>query len=95
MLKTAYETLSDPELRAKYDATRSRHPSGPRPAQIISLEEFEELENESWRYGCRCGGHYVISEEMMEREQHIIGCNSCSEVVWVGYELAEDDVDER
>ena len=75
------------------------HPAGPRPAQVISLEEFyqEESENsdgfigDSWTYDCRCGGKYVITERMMEAENHLVGCNSCSEAVWVGYEVADED----
>ena len=42
-----------------------------------------------WTYGCRCGGLYVITEDDMEAGQHLVGCISCSEVLWVGYELAE------
>ena len=29
----------------------------------------------------------------MERGQHLVGCSSCSEVIWVGYELADEDED--
>ena len=99
VLKAAYDTLTSPELRAQYDALRSKHPAGPRPAQVISLEEFYQEESEhsdgpigdSWTYNCRCGGKYVITERMMEAENHLVGCNSCSEAVWVGYEVADED----
>lgn len=92
LIKEAFETLSSPPLRSKYDASRARTPSGPRPAQLVSLEDFTEIEDgASWRYDCRCSGAYVISEAEMERGQHLVGCSSCSEVVWVGYELAEQD----
>lgn len=72
----------------------SRKPTGPRPAQVISLEEFEErgdAEDGLWVYPCRCGGQYVVTEQMLDAGQHLVGCASCSEVVWVGYELAETD----
>ncbi|KAI0082511.1 DnaJ-domain-containing protein [Panus rudis PR-1116 ss-1] len=105
-LKEAYETLSNPILRASYDialfrSQDSKHASGPRPAQVISLEDFTEIDLPNageepvgegamtWAYECRCGGRYVIDESMMERDEHLVGCNSCSEVVWVGYEVAE------
>ena len=96
LLKRAFTTLSAPDLREKYDASRNSRPSGPRPAQVISLEEFDEHAGENtddlyWTYDCRCGGIYRISEADMEKDQHLIGCNSCSEVVWVGYEVAESD----
>jgi diphthamide biosynthesis protein 4 len=81
-----------PELRAKYDARRTEQSSLPRPAQVVSLEDFTESDNNiAWTYPCRCSGIYVITEEEMEKAQHLVGCSSCSEVVWVGYELAADE----
>ncbi|KAJ7686505.1 hypothetical protein B0H17DRAFT_940334, partial [Mycena rosella] len=89
-IQEAYRVLSTPALRAQHD-TRLRAPAGPRPAQVISLEEFQEhLELDSWSHSCRCGGIYRITGEEMENGQHLIPCTSCSEIVWVGYELAED-----
>ncbi|KAF5371277.1 hypothetical protein D9758_004105 [Tetrapyrgos nigripes] len=80
--------------------------SGPRPAQIISLEDFTEIyypepdhdtsESESgWYHPCRCGGTYRITEAQMEQGQHLIGCESCSEVVWVGFEAVGEDEDKE
>ncbi|KAH8099861.1 hypothetical protein BXZ70DRAFT_894266, partial [Cristinia sonorae] len=96
LIKQAFITLSASASRAEYDATLAKRPSlsGPRPAQAISLEEFEEVGRdgeEAWTYGCRCGGRYYITEQDMEQGQHIVGCSSCSEVVWVGYELLAED----
>jgi len=96
LIKQAYATLSNTETRAKYDASVAKIPAGPRPAQIVSLEEFDEAEVEdgamaSWWYRCRCGGRYQITEADMEQGQHVMGCSSCSEVVWVGYELVDAD----
>ena len=94
LLQRAYATLSSKDLRSKYDATFVYTPPGPRPAQVVSLEEFAELKTDSsedaWSYSCRCGGQYVIKEEDMERDQHLVGCTGCSEVVWVGYEPADE-----
>lgn len=92
-IKDAYITLSSPNLRARYDSElQESAPKGPRPAQIVSLEEFDEEATGSsvLRYGCRCGGFYKITEEDMEKGYHLVGCGSCSEVVWVGYELANN-----
>jgi len=95
LIKEAYSILSNTQLRAKYDARlsqRSYSAAPPRPAQVVSLEHFEEdgLEAEDfWRYACRCGGFYQITTTLMEKGEHLIACNSCSEVVWVGYELVE------
>ncbi|EIW64448.1 uncharacterized protein TRAVEDRAFT_109366, partial [Trametes versicolor FP-101664 SS1] len=94
LLKQAFHTLHTPSLRQEYDRLRasSDSPGGPRPAQVISLEEFDEGEDGEatiWVYPCRCGGRYVATEEMLDAGQHLVGCTSCSEVVWAGYELVD------
>jgi len=95
-LKEAYITLSSSHLRAEYDfkladeRLNNGSGKGPRPAQIISLEDFDERLDGFWYHACRCGGDYIISETDMEKGCHLVGCNSCSEVVWVGYEIVED-----
>ena len=62
-----------------------------RSSSESDLDESELDEGESvWRHSCRCGGSYVITEKEMEMGQHLTGCNGCSEVVWIGYELAPD-----
>ena len=98
LIQQAYTTLSSSSLRQAYDAKRAAS-AGPRPAQVVSLEEFDEEaevggDGSAWTYACRCGGKYVIRETDMERDQHLIGCSGCSEVVWVGYEVAEDEDDD-
>ncbi|THH22377.1 hypothetical protein EUX98_g8211 [Antrodiella citrinella] len=96
LIKQAYVTLSSAESRATYDVSLVRLPAGPRPAQVVSLEDFEEAEEDGdgWWYGCRCGGRYQITEADMEKGQHVVGCGSCSEVVWVGYELVDAEANE-
>ena len=90
LIKEAYSTLSNPQLRAEYDAQHSYPTAPPRPAQVVSLEDFEEVEaEESWRYACRCGGSYLITSTLMDDGEHLVACNSCSEIVWVGYQLVE------
>ncbi|KAG8219368.1 hypothetical protein J3R82DRAFT_285 [Butyriboletus roseoflavus] len=100
LLKEAYRTLSDVSLRAAYDGLlrweehEHGQSCGPRPAQVVSLEEFIEVEAvtemahfvEEWRYGCRCGGTYRITQDDLENGTHLVSCESCSEVIWVGYE---------
>ncbi|KAG2044646.1 hypothetical protein BDR03DRAFT_249701 [Suillus americanus] len=94
LLKEAYTTLSNVSSRVAYDnALRNaqvKTSTGPRPAQVISLEDFEEAEEGGWTHACRCGGTYRIIEEDMDAGRHLVGCESCSEVVWVGYELVDD-----
>ncbi|KAJ7099581.1 hypothetical protein B0H15DRAFT_944985 [Mycena belliarum] len=89
-IQEAYRVLSTPALRAQHDA-RKCEPATPRPAQVISLEDFQEhAELDCWSHSCRCGGVYKINGEEMENGQHLVPCTSCSEIIWVGYELAED-----
>ncbi|KAF4604710.1 hypothetical protein EYR40_003488 [Pleurotus pulmonarius] len=102
LIKEAYEVLSAAHRREVYDAKILKEKlskiasTAPRPAQVISLEDFDEIVNEtdedaSWRYGCRCGGAYIITTQTMERGEHLVECSSCSEVIWAGYEIAEDE----
>jgi diphthamide biosynthesis protein 4 len=67
------------------------HLKRPRPAQVISLADFDEQSADAWMHACRCGSAYAITEAEMDRGVHLIPCTSCSEVVWVGYELAEEE----
>jgi len=96
LLKWAFTTLFSPESRLKYDLELSSRPNFSllrgRPAHIVSLEDLEDL-GRAWAYNCRCGGRYAIEEEDMERDVHLVDCSSCSEVIWVGYEVcpSQDD----
>ncbi|KIY73339.1 hypothetical protein CYLTODRAFT_386916 [Cylindrobasidium torrendii FP15055 ss-10] len=93
LIKEAFLVLSDPQSRAHYDATHSKSSSrsGYRPAAIVSLDDFEEHSTDPvWTLPCRCGGVYQIDEEKMERNEHTVGCTSCSETVWVGYQAVEE-----
>ncbi|KAI5119838.1 hypothetical protein M0805_008404 [Coniferiporia weirii] len=97
-IQEAYRTLMNPEARAAYNESlvlsayaSSFAAAGPRPAQVVSLEEFTCIEaddpaQESWTYACRCGGSYAISETELEDDLHMIACERCSEVIYVGYE---------
>ena len=106
LLKEAYTTLSSPLSRSQHDmflkdAQKSSSLQmpvklDPRPAQIVSLEDFTQVQSEEaevWEYPCRCGGTYKISESDMDNGQHLVGCRSCSEVIWVGYELVDGGQD--
>jgi diphthamide biosynthesis protein 4 len=102
LIKEAYTVLSNKERRSVYDSHLKQQTyitTVPRPAQVVSLEQFEDestgkveegdSEGGPWRYPCRCGGNYRITTALMDKGEHLIACNSCSEVVWVGYEIVE------
>ncbi len=103
-IKEAYRVLSSSGLREAYDASLAQDESNlsvphSRPAHVVSLEDFEPqlLDNPSvdcvasWSYPCRCGSLYIFTEEDLDNENHVIGCGSCSETLYVGYELTEDE----
>ena len=105
LIKTAYQTLFDPTLRAEYDAalndanlssTFHRISSSgvvPRPAEVISLDDFSEYACEGdqfWTHTCRCGAEFKLAEGDLEAGKHLVACERCSEVVFVGYEEVED-----
>jgi len=95
LLHDAFLTLSSATLRTAYDAQGELSRTGPRPAQVVSLEHFDCSEGEGsgagiWTLGCRCGGRYEITEVDLECGSHLVGCKSCSEVIWVGYEVAKE-----
>jgi len=96
-LHDAFLTLSSEKLRTAYDAQGMLNRTGPRPAQVVSLECFDCSEGEgsdagisTWILTCRCGGRYEITEVDLERGLHLVGCKSCSEVIWVGYEMVKE-----
>ncbi len=100
LLHDAFVTLSSATLRSAYDAQGIQsHRTNLRPAQVVSLERFEcsDLEGPDggaistcWTFACRCGGQYEITEAHLERGLHLVGCGSCSEVIWVGYEVVNE-----
>ncbi|TFK26732.1 DnaJ-domain-containing protein [Coprinopsis marcescibilis] len=99
LIQEAFTVLSDAKRRLRHDAELKKRSTthAPRPAQVVSLEEWtsigsgDEEEEGPWRYPCRCGGQYRLTVDMMEADDHLIGCDSCSEVVWAGYELQGDE----
>ncbi|KLO12388.1 DnaJ-domain-containing protein, partial [Schizopora paradoxa] len=103
-IQEAYHVLSNSALREAYDFSLGQRNSSlsvphSRPAHVVSLEDFEPqlLDNPSvdsvasWTYPCRCGSFFRFTEEDLDDETHLLGCSSCSETLYVGYELTEDE----
>jgi diphthamide biosynthesis protein 4 len=70
----------------------------PRPAEVISLDDFtvSTLQDggEVWTYSCRCGAEFRLTERDLEAGKHLVACEMCSEVVFVGYEEVEGEGEE-
>ncbi|CAG8680809.1 5653_t:CDS:1 [Acaulospora colombiana] len=104
-LRQAFEILSNPDSRQVYDeqlrystlSSNTGSKEGPRPAHIVSLDDFEQRdgpegssEPTQWAYPCRCGGSFIITENLLESDVHLISCDACSEALWVGYEVQDE-----
>jgi diphthamide biosynthesis protein 4 len=98
----AFRVLSNGSLREAYDqAVQSgrAHPhtqpgTGPRPAHVVSLDDFLETsteKNTQWTYQCRCGGVFMLTEDLLEKDIHLVNCDACSETLWAGYEALDDN----
>jgi diphthamide biosynthesis protein 4 len=104
-LQQAFEILSNPTSRRIYDeqlrssslSSNTGSKERPRPAHIVSLDDFEQQygaeesdEPSQWVYPCRCGGSFTITEQLLENDVHLISCDACSEALWVGYEVQDE-----
>ncbi|KAJ7857710.1 hypothetical protein B0H14DRAFT_2750973 [Mycena olivaceomarginata] len=67
-IKDAYRVLSSPTLRAKAKAHQD-----PRPAQVISLADFDEQGADAWAHACRCSGTYAITGVEMDSARRSFG----------------------
>jgi CSL zinc finger protein len=87
----AYQTLSSPALRARYDAalSRTRPPLSTRGFQpgieTLDLDDLAyDTGSESWSRACRCGNErgYLLTEGDLEEAggegEVLVGCRDCS-----------------
>ncbi|XP_059147538.1 DPH4 homolog isoform X2 [Physella acuta] len=85
----AWKILSDPELRAQFDAKwyeRSLVQDLPIQETVhIKDFDFDSCEN-VYTYPCRCGSCYVLSELESQVRFDIVCCETCSLTVQVIYE---------
>ena len=95
-LRMAYLTLTSPELRAEHDEMLAMasntviEGTKGRPAEVVSLDDLVPNDNGEWIHPCRCGSQYRISGNQLEQGTHLISCEGCSEVIYVGYEVIAD-----
>lgn len=86
----AWKVLRDPESRKTYDAEIQQRKYNDKPIvhEILTSNEFDR-NSESFVRNCRCGGYFVIPDELIieneirldSNEDIFIGCDECSLVV--------------
>ncbi|EPX73871.1 diphthamide biosynthesis protein Dph4 [Schizosaccharomyces octosporus yFS286] len=90
-IREAFQILASEEGRENFyknsEIDRAQYYS------VVDLSEFDELEDGSYYYPCRCGelGGYVVTEENLENEESVIPCLGCSLTIQVAYEVVETD----
>ncbi|KAF8933235.1 hypothetical protein EDD21DRAFT_405774 [Dissophora ornata] len=95
-IKEAWECLRLPAQRAFYDSSLKavRLRANGQVNDDIDLDDME-FDEETGVYSspCRCSGEYVVSEDELELGVDTVVCSTCSLIVRIHYEAAEDDED--
>lgn len=84
----AWKILSDPQLRAKFDAKWHEHNVvKDLPVQdIVPLEDFDyDDKDHVYSYPCRCGSDYLLSEMDCQLHFDFVCCETCSLTIKVVY----------
>ncbi|KAH7050967.1 hypothetical protein BKA57DRAFT_459961 [Linnemannia elongata] len=96
-IKEAWECLREPNHRAFYDSSLQAmrlHANG-QVHDDIDLDDMDfDEEAGSYTSPCRCSGEYIISEDELELGVDTVVCSTCSLIVRIHYEAADDDDDE-
>jgi diphthamide biosynthesis protein 4 len=84
----AWKILSNPDLRAEYDAKWHEHAlAQDLPIQdYVLFEDFDHEELNAYTYVCRCGGKYVLSEIDSQVHFDVVCCDTCSLTIKVVYD---------
>ncbi|KAK5943592.1 hypothetical protein PMZ80_004600 [Knufia obscura] len=101
----AYETLSDPVSRSRYDEdllknkarllARGRSKSGA-GLETFDLEDLDYNDSsQKWSKKCRCGGSYSVSEQELEEvasEGEVVAtCHGCSLCIRIIFDTVDED----
>ncbi|KAK3835792.1 MAG: hypothetical protein JOS17DRAFT_519049 [Linnemannia elongata] len=96
-IKEAWECLREPNHRAFYDSSLQAmklHANG-QVHDDIDLDDMDfDEELGSYTSPCRCSGEYIISEDELELGVDTVVCSTCSLIVRIHYEAADNDEDE-
>ena len=80
-INRAWTTLSDPEMKAFYDATwKQRCIAQKWPVQDdVDVDDLDyDSESDRHELECRCGGRYTASTRDLEFKVDYVCCDSCS-----------------
>lgn len=97
-IQDAWEQLRDPNVRRCYDVQRladlSRDACLDGRALEVDLGDMDYTEDEEgnglWRYRCRCGDTFEITEKQLAASIHAVACRSCSLVLVPLYQAVAD-----
>ncbi|KAN0050461.1 hypothetical protein ACTA71_003585 [Dictyostelium dimigraforme] len=88
-IQIAWETLKDDLLRKQYDSLlleqkRQKYSV----SDEIDLDDMEFIEEDSeYIYPCRCGDHYIITEDQLSEGSDVVCCSGCSLSIKVIYQM--------
>eukprot|EP01112_Ceratiomyxa_fruticulosa_P002638 TRINITY_DN1278_c0_g1_i4.p1 TRINITY_DN1278_c0_g1~~TRINITY_DN1278_c0_g1_i4.p1 ORF type:complete len:157 (+),score=27.44 TRINITY_DN1278_c0_g1_i4:153-623(+) len=102
-IQQAWSTLRDTESRKRYDKLlfqKELTPEVPLPVSSeVDLDDMSFVDNggseggsESYFwYPCRCGDRFIIHESQLDQGLDIVCCSSCSFVIRVLYQKANEE----
>ncbi|KAG0050447.1 Diphthamide biosynthesis protein 4 [Gryganskiella cystojenkinii] len=97
-IKEAWECLREPSRREFYDSSLKavRLRANGQVNDDIDLDDMD-YDEESCTYTspCRCSGEYAISEDELELGIDTVVCSTCSLIVRIHYEVADDDDEDQ
>lgn len=92
-VQIAWETLRDETTRRAYDRDLLSH-SGAQYSGVVNAElDLDDMEVDDdkgeWKYSCRCGGEYLVTESELEQGDGavVVGCSTCSLRIRVLYKI--------
>lgn len=87
-ISKAWQILSEPNSRAEYDAV---HEQRELESNFLIYETITPNDliktDDAWKYLCKCGSHYHVSQDNLSRNETIIyiPCESCSFVIAITF----------
>uniref|UniRef100_A0A182JWS7 J domain-containing protein n=1 Tax=Anopheles christyi TaxID=43041 RepID=A0A182JWS7_9DIPT len=80
----AWKTLRDERLRRIYDAELMQRSEEYFVNEILTEADFVfDTESSVFFHTCRCGGYYILPEEVPSGEPIYVSCDECSLIVQV------------